>query len=378
MFAATETAMTVQPFKIDIPQSVLDGIRAKVRAFEWHEMPRGSGIENSWAYGANLDYMKALCAYWADGYDWRKWETELNRFPQFTARVEDIDIHFCRIDGNGPPLILSHGWPGSVFEFLHIIDELAKDFTVVVPSLPGYGFSSKPLRPVSPRTVARLFDTLMTDVLKLPNYIAQGGDWGSAISGWMAYEGKGCRAAHLNMFGWRSPGVHPETKEEIEYAQRAMQLFEMEGAYFREHTTKPQTLSYAMMDSPVGACAWIVEKFYGWSDIRKGFENVYTKDQLLTNVMIYLVTRTFNTATWLYRGLAEDFTGAPVPQKARIEKPVGIAAFPIDLIPFPPRSLVERHMNVTHWSDFAEGGHFAALERGDDLVNDIRAFARSL
>ncbi|MEI9930486.1 MAG: epoxide hydrolase [Rhizomicrobium sp.] len=208
------------------------------------------------AYGANLDYMRSLCAYWANGYDWRKWEAELNRFPQFKARVEDIDIHFYRVDGNGPPLILSHGWPGSVFEFLHTIDSLAKDFTVVVPSLPGYGFSGKPARPISPRTVARLFDMLMTDVLKLPNYIAQGGDWGSVISGWMAYEGKGCRAAHLNMFGWRSSGVHPETKEEIEYAQRAMQLFEMEGAYFREQTTKPQTLSYAMMDSPVGACAW--------------------------------------------------------------------------------------------------------------------------
>ncbi|HWA92261.1 MAG TPA: epoxide hydrolase [Rhizomicrobium sp.] len=367
----------MRPFEVDIPQAVLDGIAAKVRAYEWHEMPRGAGLDGSWAYGANLDYMKALCAYWADGYDWRKWEAALNRFPQFIARVEDIDIHFYRV-GSGPALILSHGWPGSVFEFLHLLDDLAKDFTVVVPSLPGYGFSGKPARPIGPRTVARLFDKLMTDALQLSDYIAQGGDWGSAISGWMAYEGKGCRAAHLNMFGWRSPGVHPETKEEIEYAARAMQLFEMEGAYFREHTTKPQTLSYAMMDSPVGACAWIVEKFHGWSDTRKGFENVYTKDQLLTNVMIYLVTRSFNTATWLYRGLAEDLTGAPVPQKARIEKPVGIAAFPVDLIPFPPRSLVERHMNVTQWTDFKEGGHFAALERGDDLVADIRKFATSL
>jgi pimeloyl-ACP methyl ester carboxylesterase len=374
-----EIAMTdIKPFKIDVPQAILDGIRAKVRAYEWHEMPRGAGLEGSWAFGANLDYMKSLCAYWADGYDWRNWEAELNRFPQFTSRVEDIDIHFYRVEGSGPPLILSHGWPGSVFEFLHIIEKLAKDFTVVVPSLPGYGFSGKPQRPIGPRTVARLFDTLMTDVLKLPNYIAQGGDWGSAISGWMAYEGKGCRAAHLNMFGWRSPGVGAETKEEQEYVARAAALFEMEGAYFREHTTKPQTLSYAMTDSPVGACAWIVEKFHGWSDIRKGFENIYSKDQLLTNVMIYLVTRTFNTATWLYRGLAEDFTGAPVPQKARIEKPVGVAAFPVDLIPFPPRSLVQRHMNVTHWSEFKEGGHFAALERPDDLVGDIRAFARTL
>jgi microsomal epoxide hydrolase len=180
------------------------------------------------------------------------------------------------------------------------------------------------------------------------------------------------------MMGWRPPGVHPETPDEIAAAQAAQMIFEAEGAYFREQSTKPQTLSYAMMDSPVGAAAWIVEKFYGWSDIRKGFETVYTKDQLLTNVMIYLVTRTFNTATWLYRGLFEDFSGAPLPDKAKIEKPCAIARFPIDLIPFPPRSQVERTMNVARWTEFAEGGHFAALERPDDLVNDIRAFARGL
>ncbi len=383
--------MTIQPFRIEVPQTTLDAIRAKVRGYDWHEAPRGPGLEDSWAYGANLVFMQRLCAYWAEEYDWRKWETELNRFPQFIADVDGLDIHFYREEGSGPSpssLILSHGWPGSVFEFLHIIEKLAHPerfggdprdaFTVIVPSLPGYGWSGKPERPIGPRTVARYFDRLMTDVLGLPGYIAQGGDWGSAISGWMAYEGKGCKAAHLNMFGWRSPGVHPETSEEKEYAARAAQLFELEGAYFREHTTKPQTLSYAMMDSPVGACAWVVEKFHGWSDTRKGFETIYTKDQLLTNVMIYLVTRTFNTATWLYRGLAEDPGGPPVPNHARIEKPVGIAAFPIDLIPFPPRSLVQRHMNVTHWTDFAEGGHFAALERPEDLMNDIRTFARTL
>jgi microsomal epoxide hydrolase len=378
------------PFKINIPQATLDAISAKVRAYEWHEMPRGAGLEGSWAYGANLDFMKALCAYWVDGYDWRKWETALNAFPQFTAKVEDIDLHFYRENGSGPspkPLILSHGWPGSVFEFLHIIDKLAhpekhggdvKDaFTVIAPSLPGYGFSGKPMRPIGPRTTARLFDVLMTDVLKLPNYIAQGGDWGSTISAHMGFEGKGCRAIHINMMGWGF-GFAPETEEEKAHAAKAGALFQAEGAYFLEQTTKPQTLSYGMMDSPVGVAGWIVEKFHGWSDVRKGFENVYTKDQLLTNVMIYLVTRTFNTATWMYRGRVEEMFTHPLPPMARIERPAGIAAFPVDLIPFPPRSQVERSINVTHWTDFAEGGHFAALERPDDLVGDIRAFARTL
>jgi microsomal epoxide hydrolase len=381
----------MNPFKIDVPKKMLDAIRAKVRDYDWHEMPRGEGLEGSWAYGANLDFMRALCTYWVDGYDWRKWEAALNAFPQFTAPVEDLDLHFYFEKGSGAapkPLILSHGWPGSVFEFLHIIDKLAhpekhggdaKDaFTVVVPSLPGYGWSGKPKRPIGPRTTARLFDKLMTDVVKLPNYIAQGGDWGSAISAYMSYEGKGCRAAHLNMMGWGAPGVGPETEEEKSFAAKAAQLFEMEGAYFREQTTKPETLSYGMMDSPVGVAAWIVEKFHGWSDTRKGFENAYTKDQLLTNVMIYLVTRTFNTATWMYRGRLEEQFAMPIPRGARLEKPTGVAAFPVDLIPWPPRTQVERSINVARWDSFTEGGHFAALERPDDLVTSIRAFARAL
>jgi microsomal epoxide hydrolase len=336
--------------------------------------------------------MRELCAYWVDGYDWRNWEAAMNRFPQFKARAGALELHFTLEKGSGPspkPLILSHGWPGSVFEFTHIIEPLAHPerfggdardgFTVVVPSLPGYGWSEKPPRPIGPRTTAKYFDAMMTDVLNLPGYIAQGGDWGSAISGWLGYEGKGCRAVHMNMMGWTSPGVHAESPEEKEYAAKAATLFEMEGAYFREQTTKPQTLSYGMMDSPVGACAWIVEKFHGWSDIRKGLSSAYTRDQLLTNVMIYLVTRTFNTATWMYRGRVEEFAaGPPVPRGAKITRPVGIAAFPVDLIPFPPRSQVEKSLNIVHWTDFAEGGHFAALERGDDLVKDIREFARSL
>ena len=378
------------PFTIDVPQKTLDSIAAKVRAYEWHEMPVGDGLEGSWAFGANLDFMKALCAYWADGYDWRGWEMELNAYPQFIAPVDGIDLHFYYEKGSGPapkPIILSHGWPGSVFEFLGIIDKLAHPqkhggdaadaFTVVVPSLPGYGWSGKPKRPIGPRRTAALFDTLMTKVLNLPGYIAQGGDWGSTISAFMSYEGKGCRAAHLNMMGWMA-GIVPETEDEKAHAAKAAQLFEMEGAYFREQSTKPQTLSYGMMDSPVGIAAWIVEKFHGWSDTRKGFEAVYTKDQLLTNVMIYLVTKSFNTATWMYRGRAEEAFMNPTPKGARLEKPTGMAVFPVDIIPFPPKSQVERAVNLVQWDAFEAGGHFAALERPDDLVGSIRKFARGL
>jgi pimeloyl-ACP methyl ester carboxylesterase len=376
------------PFKIEIAQSTVNKIMERVRQFEWPDAPEGGG----WAYGTELSTMKEIVEYWLHGYDWFREQEVLNRFPHFKARVRDLDIHFIHLRSNSQkrrPLILSHGWPGSFVEFMNVIEPLvypekhagkASDaFDVVVPSLPGYGFSGKPAKPIGPRTVGRYFDELMCDVLGYSSYIAQGGDWGSSISGWMGYEGRGCRAVHLNMMGWQSTGIAPETDEEKKAFQHFQAVFEMEGAYFRQQSTKPLTLSYGMMDSPVGAAAWIIEKFKGWSDLDGGkLESVYTKDQLLTNVMLYLVTRTFGTATWMYRGRFEDAGGEPVPPKKRIEKPVGIAHFPVDLIPFPPRSQVEKSMNVVHWTDFKRGGHFAAMERPQDFIEDVRAFARAL
>ncbi|HAK62652.1 MAG: epoxide hydrolase family protein [Pseudomonadota bacterium] len=380
-----------QAFSIDIPQSRLDRIRARVAEYEWHEMPENGG----WEFGANLDYMKELCAYWLNAYDWRKWERELNRFPQYTVDIEGQTIHYIIEKGSGAnprPLIISHGWPGSVFEFLHVIEPLAhperfggdeKDaFDVIVPSLPGYGFSGKPRRPIGPRKIAKSFDRLMSGVLGYKNYIAQGGDWGSIISGWMGYDygaPKGaCAAVHLNMYGLRSVDAAPKTPEEIAFAQNYAVIEAREMGYFREQSTKPQTLSYGMMDSPVGACAWIVEKFHGWSDLKDGrLESVYSKDQLLTNVMIYLVTGTFNTATWLYRGLFDD-GDFMLGKGERVKVPVGVANFPKDLLPWPPRSMAEKTYAIAQWSDIGEGGHFAAMEKPDKFIADIRAFAGGL
>ncbi len=376
------------PFKIDIPETTINQILDRVRQFEWPDAPEGGG----WAYGTDLATMKDIVEHWLHSYNWDREQEIINRLPHFKARIRDLDIHFIHLRSNAPkrrPLLITHGWPGSFIEFMSVMEPLAfpekfagsasDAFDVVIPSLPGYGFSGKPAKPISPRTIAAYFDELMTETLGYSNYIAQGGDWGSSVSGWLGYEGKGCRAAHLNMFGWRSPGVAAETPEEKQAEKHAEMLFNMEGAYFRQQSTKPLTLSYALMDSPVGTAAWIIEKFKGWSDLDNGkLESIYTKDQLLTNVMIYLVTRTFGTSTWLYRGLFEDTRGAPVPPKSRIEKPVGIARFPTDLIPFPPRSLVERHMNVTRWTEFKRGGHFAAMERPQDFIEDVRAFGRDL
>lgn len=386
------------PFKIDIAQSALDAILAKVGAYEWHEMPEIDAGGDRWAYGTDMAYMKELCAYWTSAFDWRKAEAALNRFPQFKAEVahdgESLEIHFLHVKGSGTApetVLLTHGWPGSVFEFYDVIEPLAHPekfggkaedgVNLVVPSLPGYGFSGKPKKPLGPQRTAALWDRLMREVLGYKDYIAQGGDWGSVVSGWLAYahssaKGGGCKAVHLNMFGLR-PAVLPETEAEQKWAAAYGAVFEAESAYMRLQMTKPQTLSYAMMDSPVGAAAWIVEKFNGWSDTRgdngkADIENAYTKDQLLTNAMIYLVTKSFNTATWFYRGFLEE--GGAMAPGTKVEVPTGIANFPKEFLFFPPRSLVEKGYNVVRWTDFEHGGHFAALETGKVFADDLSAF----
>ena len=379
---------TIRPFHIDVPDETLDRIRAKVAGYAWHEMPADGG----WAYGTNLDYMKELCAYWLEDFDWRAQEAALNRFAQFTAPVGDIDIHFIHERGSGPaplPLLISHGWPGSVAEFREIIEPLAHPerfggdaadaFDVVAPSLPGFGFSGKPKRPMGPRAMAGLFARLMTDVLGYDGYLAQGGDWGGAISSWLGYaHAPACRGIHINIMTMRHPDG-PQGADELAWAARFKQEQELEMGYRTQQATKPQTLSYAMMDSPVGVAAWIVEKWKSWSDTAgDDIESVYTKDELLTNIMVYLVTGTFNTASWIYYGRREEGGRILSPEGRRVEVPTGCALFPAELLSWPPRSYVERVYNVTHWTEMPRGGHFAAMEQPALLIEDVRAFARAL
>ncbi|HEX7774963.1 MAG TPA: epoxide hydrolase, partial [Parvibaculum sp.] len=350
------------PFRIDVPQSAIDAIMARVRAYEWHEMPEIAAGADRWAYGTDMAYMRELCTYWTNTFDWRKAEANLNRFPQFKAMVDGHEIHFIHVKGSGAnpeALLMTHGWPGSVFEFFDVIEPLAHPekfggkaedgVDLVIPSLPGYGFSGKPKTPIGPKGTAALWDKLMRDVLGYKNYIAQGGDWGAIVTANLGHlhgsaKGGGCKAVHMNMWGIR-PSVTPETDVEKQWAAGAAMNFELEGAYLRLQMTKPQTLSYGMMDSPVGAAAWIVEKFNGWSDRRgkdgkEHIENAFTKDQMLTDIMIYLVTRTFNTATWFYRGMFEE-GGTGMAPGEMIEVPVGIANYPKEFLTFPPRSMVE-------------------------------------
>ncbi|MBT5267702.1 MAG: epoxide hydrolase [Rhodospirillaceae bacterium] len=379
---------SIQPFHLTVPDDTLNRIRLRVAEFPWHEMPADGG----WAYGTNLDYMKQLCRYWLEEFDWRKQEKAINRFTHFTAPVDGIDIHYIHEKGSGPaalPLIISHGWPGTVVEFLDIIEPLAHPerfggntddaFDVIAPSLPGFGFSGRPPRPFGPRKMADLFDTLMTDTLGYDTYLAQGGDWGGAISSWLGYEhAPACRAIHINIMTMRHAG-EPQGAEEMAWAERFEREQEMENGYRTQQATKPQTLSYAMMDSPVGVAAWIIEKFNSWSDtVGDDVESVHSKDALLTNIMVYLVTGTFNTASWIYYGRREEGGRVLSPEGRRVEVPTGCALFPAELLSWPPRSYVERVYNVTRWTEMPRGGHFGAMEQPDLFLEDLRAFARSV
>ena len=374
-------------FKIDVPEDVIQNIYTRVKEYPWHEMPDDGG----WSYGTNLDYMKDFCDYWINKFNWREQERKINKFHHYTSLVDDINIHFIHEKGSGKgpiPLLISHGWPGSIVEFLNIIDPLAHpekhngniddSFDVIVPSLPGFGFSDRPSRPIGPRKMARYFDLLMTDTLGYSNYLAQGGDWGGAISSWLGFEHPACQAIHINILTMRHPDG-PKGKEEKEWAKNFEIEQIMENGYRTQQATKPQTLSYAMMDSPVGVAAWIIEKFNSWSDtVGDDIESVHSKDSLLTNIMIYLITKTFNTASWIYYGRTEEGGRILSPEGKRVEVPTAAALFPSELLSWPPRSYAERIYNIKQWTEMPRGGHFAALEQPDLLIEDIRTFARSI
>jgi len=378
--------MTIEHFNLNIPDEVLQKIYTKVRNYPWHEMPEDEG----WEYGTNLNYMKEISNYWVNNFDWRKHEAKINKFSNFTSKAKDLDIHFIHEKGSGSnptPLLLMHGWPGSIIEFLDIIEKLAHPekfggkeedaFDVIVPSLPGFGFSSKPTRPMGPRKMADVLDELMIKNLGYKNYLAQGGDWGATICNWLAYDhSKNCKAIHINCLTMRHPGGL-KNQDEKNWQNRFNKNQIMQDGYRTQQATKPQTLSYGMMDSPVGIAAWIIEKMHAWSDLKNNdIESVYSKDTLLANIMYYIITKTFNTASWIYYGRREE-GGRFFPKDfKKIKVPTGIALFPEEMSEWPPRSYVERIFNIKQWTKMKRGGHFAALEEPDLLVNDIVKFSR--
>ncbi len=382
------TIANLQPFQFCVADDELESVTNRVATYPWHEMPDDGG----WDYGTNLEYLRELCAYWVNDFDWRAQEKRLNSFSHFTTPVDGINMHFIYEQGSGDapmPLMISHGWPGSVAEFLDLIGPLAHperfggdpsdSFTVIAPSLPGFGFSGPPPRPYGPRKIASVINTLMTKNLGFQGYLAQGGDWGGAICSWLGFDHvPACKAIHINILTMRHPDG-PQTPAERAWEAKFDHDQIMQNGYRTQQATRPQTLSYAMMDSPVGIAAWIIEKFHDWSDVEIGeIETAHTKDELLTNIMIYITTRTFNTASWIYYGRREEGGRVLSPKGKRVEAPTGCAVFPAEVLNWPPRSYVERIYNVKHWTEMPRGGHFAAMEEPDLLLEDIRAFARTL
>lgn len=388
----TEAGNEPQPFTVDIPQERIAAILERVESYPWADIKPLAG----WTGGTNVSVMRELADYWITAYDWRKTEADLNRFPQFMAHVEGRPVHFMHIRGSAPrprPLLLLHGWPGSILEFLDVIERLAwperfggnmaDGFDIVVPSIPGFGFSQAADKPVGPRKVAEIFATLMVDILGYESFIAQGGDWGSAISAWLAHDHPHhCRAIHLNMALALRGDVPFATDKEKAYLERRGRVMAQEGAYALLQGTKPQSLAFAMVDSPIGVAAWILEKFAAWTDIPRpdGEPDILGSlgpEPALSHIMYYLVTGSFQTSTWIYRGRMDEGT-VHLPDNSFIDLPTGIAAFPDPVFRFPPRSLVEQSYNVVRWTDMPKGGHFAALEAPADFSSEITAFARQI
>lgn len=323
-------------------------------------------------------------------YDWRAQEAAINALPSFVAQIHGLSIQFLHIQGSGPaprPLLLCHGWPGGILEFLDVADRLSHPerfggtvsdaFTLVIPTLPGFGLSSPPPRPIGPRRIARIFDTLMREELGYEGYVAQGGDWGSVVASWLGHESPACRAVHLNFhLGWAMGLERPITPDELAAGERNAAFMAREGAYIALQSTKPLTLSYAMADSPLGAAAWIIEKFADWSDPRDTtLWERFDRDRLSTLIMVYLLTDAFGTASWLYRGLFG--VGERPDAVARVAKPTGLANYPHEIGSW-PRAMVERRYDVRHWSAPQRGGHFAAFEQPATFADDLIAFGRTI
>jgi pimeloyl-ACP methyl ester carboxylesterase len=380
--------MSVKPFKITIAQKTLDDLRDRLAKTRWTDEIEGA----NWDYGTNLAYLKTLVKYWQSEFDWRRQEEALNRFAHFRADLNGFGLHFIHERGKGEnplPILLTHGWPDSFFRMIKLIPLLTDParhggqsqdaFDVVVPSLPGFGFSDKPTkRGFNTLQVANLFRQLMTEKLGYQRFAAHGGDWGSSVTEQLALaHADAVIGIHLtDVPFWHLLSMPPQdlTEAEKKFLESGKKLQMEEGAYAMIQATQPQSLTYALNDSPAGLAAWIVEKFRKWSDCDGDVERSFTRDELLTNITIYWATETISSAARYYYEVlhnpAKD-TGKPV------EVPTGVAQFPKEMINA-PREYAERFFNIQHWTDQPHGGHFAALEEPELLAADIRTFFRPL
>jgi pimeloyl-ACP methyl ester carboxylesterase len=382
-------------YRLEMPKARLQAISAAVEAFDWESSPDLVEDGDPWAAGTSTAFLRRLCAHWTAGFDWPAQEAAINRFPQFMADIDGQRIHLLHERGSGlgdTALVLTHGWPGSIVEFLGVIDrfahperfggQAADGVDVVVPALPGFGLSGRPQAPIGPRRIAALWDRLLREGLGYQRYIAQGGDWGSMVSAMAGLDhsiakGGGCEAIHLNYFASRVDG-DVETEADHAFEARCQTFLRDGRAYSETQRTRPQTLGLAMQNNPVGQAAWIIDKFHAWSDLGGGEPDaVFSLDHLLTNIMLYVGTGSFTTASWIYRAAQHEVMRV-LPRGTRIAVPTGFASFPCELRPRPQRGLVEKTYDVVQFTEFSRGGHFAALERPEDFAADVLAFIRRI
>ena len=383
----------VRPFRLSVPDAAIADLHARLDRVRWpDEAPPDQGAP--WAYGTSVAFLRELVHDWRHRYDWRRTEAQLNAWPQFTTRIDGLDIHFIHVHGKGPggtsadarPLLLSHGWPGSVLEFMKLIPLLtdpaahggdARDaFTVIVPSLPGYTLSFTPgQRRQGLAEMATIFDTLMRERLGYGRYMAQGGDWGSFVTAWLGrHRAEHVAGIHLNMLPLRRDAAmftNP-TEAERRYLEELQHFLKEETGYQAIQGTRPQTLAFALTDSPAGLAAWFAEKYHAWTDSPSGDpREALTMDEMLGNLSLYWFTGSIGSSFWPYYARLHG----PWPIDGRVEVPTGYAAFPKEILR-PPRESAERQFDVQRWSEMPRGGHFAAWEQPGLLAGEIQAFFR--
>ena len=377
-----------QPFRLQVAEAAIDDLRERLARTRWPDQAPGE----PWAYGTQVEYLRQLVAYWRDHFDWRAQEARLNAFAQFKVLLHGIGLHYLCVPGQGPdpcPLLLSHGWPGSVFEFLELIPRLtdptrfggdaADAFTVVAPSLPGYGLSFAPHQPrFGIEAIADCLADLMTDVLGFRRFAAQGGDWGAFVTSRLgAVHADKLIGIHVNLLTVRRDPkmLANPTPEEQQFLRELDHWLKEDTGYQWIQGTRPQTLAFALSDSPAGLAAWIVEKFRAWSDCGGDVERVFTKDQLLADIALYWFTGAIGSSFWPY--YARLHGPWPIPDSG-VAVPMGYAEFPREILR-PPRSVAQTmYKDIRRWSVMPKGGHFAAMEQPEALAREIVEFFRPL
>lgn len=375
----------VTPFHIAVADDVLTDLKSRLRNTRWPE----AELVDDWSQGAPLQWIREVCRYWADEYDWRRREAQLNRFAQFTTGIDGLDIHFIHARSPHPdamPLIITHGWPGSVVEFHKVIEPLidpvrhggsaADAFHVVCPSLPGFGFSAKPTTTGwGVGRIASAWATLM-ERLGYGRYGAQGGDWGSAVTTALgAQDAAHCAGIHITLSMGSRPKVEGEPTPEEARALAGIKYYaDWDSGYSKQQSTRPQTLGYGLTDSPSGQAAWILEKFWAWTDCDGHPENVLSRDEMLDNVMLYWVTATAVSSARLYW---ESFSPKRRPV-VKVTVPTGVAVFPREIVTPVRKWMAPNFTDIRHWKEMPKGGHFAAFEQPDLFVAEVREYFRML